>query len=74
MSHRPIPCRVQTRGGSLAVVLTKGVRSQLTWRAGDYVAVRVMGDKIVMERLPLEGMAKIRTGEPEVQGAPYAAP
>ena len=69
MSANPIPCRVHRRGGSLAILLTKEIRALLPWRAGDFVAVRVLGEKVVMERVPLEGMAKIRTGEPE----PYAA-
>jgi hypothetical protein len=36
---------------------------ELRWRAGDYVAVRVTGDKIIIERIALEKAAIIRTGE-----------
>jgi len=68
MSGRPIPCKVHRRGGSLCVLLVKEVRELLPWRAGDYVAVRVSGEKLVMERIPLEKAAIIRTGEVQ----PYA--
>lgn len=69
MNSNPIPCRVLRRGGSLGITLAREVREQLPWRAGDVVAVRVCGEKLVIERLPLEGFARIRTGEVE----PHAA-
>jgi antitoxin component of MazEF toxin-antitoxin module len=69
MRTDPIPCRVQSRGRSLGITLTREVREQVPWRAGDFVAVRVCGEKLIIERVPLEGLAKIRTGEVQ----PYAA-
>lgn len=69
MSANPVPCLVQRRGNSLGITLAKEVRRLLSWRAGDFVAVRVLGDKVVIERIALEGLSRIRTGEPQ----PYAA-
>jgi antitoxin component of MazEF toxin-antitoxin module len=69
MYANPIPCLVQKRGNSLGITLAKRVRDQLTWREGDFVAVRVCGEKVIMERIPLEKAAILRTGEP----ANYAA-
>jgi len=69
MTGNPIPCLIQKRGHSLGITLAKAVRELLPWRAGDFVAVRVCGEKLVIERIPLEKTAIIRTGEAQ----PYAA-
>jgi antitoxin component of MazEF toxin-antitoxin module len=69
MSANPIPCMVQRRGNSLGITLAKRVRDLLPWRHGDYVAVRVMGEKLVIERLALEKVSILRTGEPQTQAA-----
>jgi antitoxin component of MazEF toxin-antitoxin module len=69
MSGSPIPCLVQRRGNSLGITLAKRVRDQLTWRAGDFVAVRVCGEKVIIERIALEKAAIIRTGEAQPQAA-----
>ena len=69
MRTDPTPIRVTKHGGSLCLVLVKNVRDQIPWRAGDFVAVRVCGEKLIAERVPLEGMAKIRTGEVENHAA-----
>lgn len=65
MSANPVPCLVHRRGNSLGITLAKEVRRLLSWRVGDFVAVRVLGDKVVIERIALEGMSRIRTGEPQ---------
>lgn len=52
-------------GDSSALIIPKAVRAELTWRVGDMVAIRVAGDKVILERIPLEQLAKMRTGEPE---------
>jgi hypothetical protein len=70
MPANPIPVTVHRHGGSLCLVLVKAVRELLPWRAGDVIAVRVCGDKLVMERIPLETLAKVRTGEPIAYAAP----
>jgi bifunctional DNA-binding transcriptional regulator/antitoxin component of YhaV-PrlF toxin-antitoxin module len=69
-SHLPSVAKINKYGGGLCLVLVKGVREVLPWRAGDFVAMRVVGDKLVVERLALENAARIRTGEAQ----PYAAP
>jgi antitoxin component of MazEF toxin-antitoxin module len=69
MTGRPIPCIIQRRGNSLGITLAKRVREQLPWREGDFVAVRVMGEKVVIERIALERIAVIRTGEAQAHAA-----
>lgn len=72
MTGRPIPCRIHSRGGSHFVLLAKEVLKLLPWREGDILAARVVGEKLVMERIPLERMSIIRTGEalPNAEGSP----
>jgi hypothetical protein len=71
MSAHSIPCRLQTRGNSLFVLLVKEVRNALPWRSGDFVAARVCGEKLILERITLEKLATLRTGElqPQASGA-----
>jgi hypothetical protein len=69
ISNQAIPARIHKFGGSLCVILVKDVRDLLNWRAGDMVGVRVCGEKLMIERIALEKVAIIRTGEPQ----PYAA-
>jgi antitoxin component of MazEF toxin-antitoxin module len=69
MSGLPIPCMVHRRGNSLGITLAKQVRQQLPWRAGDFVAVRVIGEKIIIERIALEKSAIVRTGEAQAYDA-----
>jgi len=61
--NRPTPVQVHRHGGSLCILLVKALRDALGWRAGDTVAVRVCGDKVILERVPMDSFAKIRTGE-----------
>lgn len=68
MGNQAIPVRLHKIGGSLAVVLVKAVRDLLPWRAGDVVGVRVCGEKLMIERIPLEHIAIIRTGETQARG------
>jgi hypothetical protein len=69
MGAKAIPCRIHQRSRSLAVMLVKEVRELLPWRAGDFVAARVCGEKLVLERISLESMATIRTGELQARAA-----
>jgi len=69
MSNQAIPVRVHKYGGSLCILLVKAIRDLLPWRAGDTVAVRVCGEKLMIERIPLERIAIVRTGEVQ----PHAA-
>jgi bifunctional DNA-binding transcriptional regulator/antitoxin component of YhaV-PrlF toxin-antitoxin module len=63
MSAHSIPCRVFRKSGSLYVLMSKEVRQAVNWRAGEFVAARVCGEKVILERIPLDQLAKIRTGE-----------
>lgn len=51
----------------LAVALPKRLAEQLPWRRGDRVALRVAGEKLIVERLNLEPLARIRTGEAQAE-------
>jgi antitoxin component of MazEF toxin-antitoxin module len=51
-------------GDALAVRLPKELTSALTWRIGDRIAIRCSGEKLVLERLPLETLAIVRDGLP----------
>lgn len=63
MSNRAIPCRLQVRGGSLFLLMARELRRMLTWREGDFVGARVCGDKVILERIPLDKLATLRTGD-----------
>lgn len=69
ISNQAIPVKIHKFGGSLCVLLVKAVRDLLPWRAGDMVGIRVCGEKLMIERIPLEKIAIIRTGEAQ----PHAA-
>jgi hypothetical protein len=69
MGNQAIPAKVHKYGGSLCVILVKAVRDLLPWRAGDMVGVRVCGEKLMIERIPLEKVAIIRSGEVQAQAA-----
>lgn len=56
-------CRVHKHGGSLCVVLTKELLLQLPLRNADRLAIRVSGDKFIMQRIPLESLAKLGSDE-----------
>jgi antitoxin component of MazEF toxin-antitoxin module len=58
---------VKRNGHSLYVVLPASLRRTSILREGDAVAVRQAGDKLILERVALEELAKIRTGELEVR-------
>lgn len=59
--------KVKLNGHSIYVVLPAALVRGLTWRIGDAVAIRQAGEKLIVERVALEELAKIRTGEVEVR-------
>jgi antitoxin component of MazEF toxin-antitoxin module len=61
--------RVKRNGHSLYVVLPAALVKSSILREGDAVALRQAGDKVILERVALEELAKIRTGELEVRSA-----
>ena len=58
--------KVKRNGHSIYVVLPAPLVKHITWREGDSVAIRQAGVKLIIERVALEELAKIRTGELEV--------
>lgn len=72
MGNQAIPAKVHKYGGSLCVLLVKQIRDALPWRAGDMVGLRVCGEKLMIERIALEKVAIIRTGEAQERtGEPF---
>lgn len=61
--------RVYKQGGSLGVLITKRILQHFHLNRGDVVGVRIAGEKLIIERIPLEKVAVLRTGEPEVRPA-----
>ena len=61
--------RVGRSGDSLAIVLNRHVRDLVNWQLGDPIAVRLAGEKLILERINLNEYAKLRTGEAEVRDA-----
>jgi antitoxin component of MazEF toxin-antitoxin module len=51
---------------SLAISVPAAVAKSIPWNAGDRVVIRVAGEKLIMERAPLEKLAVLRTGEVHV--------
>jgi len=53
--------RVIRRGHSMALVIPEPLARTLGWRIGDRVAVREANTKLVLQRVPLEQLAKFIT-------------
>jgi hypothetical protein len=54
---------------AMYLLLPKKLMDEITWRVGDRVALRPAGDKLICERVPLEKLAILRTGEPQLAPA-----
>lgn len=59
--------RIYKLGGALAIHLSKQVLQHFHVNRGDVVGIRVAGEKLIVERIALENVAKLRTGEAEVR-------
>ena len=59
--------KVKRNGHSRYVVLPAPLFKHLIWRDGDSVAIRQAGEKVIIERVALEELARIRTGEAEAR-------
>ena len=59
--------KAKKNGHTHYVVLPAALWRCLNWRDGDAVALRQAGDKVILERVALEELARIRTGEAEVR-------
>jgi antitoxin component of MazEF toxin-antitoxin module len=52
-------------GRSHFVCIPKSLHDQLLWRNGDFIACRIIGQKLVIARVPLESLAKLSEREAE---------
>lgn len=59
--------KLKLNGHSHYVVLPAALFRCLSWRVSDALAIRQAGEKLIIERVALEDLAKIRTGEVEVR-------
>lgn len=60
--------RVHRFGTSCAVIIPQRLLRFLCWKRGDRLALRLHGDRILIERIPLERLALLRKPE-EVEDA-----
>lgn len=58
--------RILNLKNALAVSIPAKVAREIAWNGGDRIAIRVAGDKLILERVRLEGLAVLRTGEVRV--------
>lgn len=61
----PEVTRINKHGKGLCLYLSTAIRANIQWNAGDRIAVRPAGDKLILERVPLEQLSKFRTSEVE---------
>jgi antitoxin component of MazEF toxin-antitoxin module len=59
----PLVGRIHKYGGSLALLLSRRLLTEIPLRHGDFVVIRVSGEKLVVERIPMENLAKVHTSE-----------
>lgn len=59
-----VTSRTKRIGSSMFLLLPKALLSEMSWRDRDTIAIRLCGEKLTAERVPLEKLAIIRTGEP----------
>ncbi len=58
--------RYRKIGGSMHVLIPKPIADLLRWRDDDRVALRVAGDKLIVERVPIEELARVKVSPTEV--------
>jgi len=47
---------------SLAVIIPPKLLASVRWNAGDRIALRYAEGKIILDRVPIEQLAKVRAG------------
>lgn len=57
---RPALAKLLKNGNSEAVTIPKQILAALQWRRGDVIALRLAGEKLILERVPLEKLAILR--------------
>jgi antitoxin component of MazEF toxin-antitoxin module len=63
----PVISRLTKNGASACVILPKPLLEYIRWPLGSIVAIRTAGEKLILERIPLEEFARIRVGLTEVR-------
>ena len=58
--------RVSKCGSSLHVLIPKQIADLLRWRPDDRVALRIAGEKVILERVAIEELARVKTAPAEV--------
>jgi antitoxin component of MazEF toxin-antitoxin module len=59
--------RCRKIGDSAHVLIPKQIWDQLRWRFDDRVCMRIAGEKLILERVPIEELARVKTAPAEVQ-------
>lgn len=59
--------RVRKIGAATYLLVPPPVFTFVPWRPGDRIAIRVAGDKLVIERIALESLAVLRGAEAGVR-------
>ena len=59
---------VGVHGRGLCVPLTSAIKEWTNWQRGDTIAVRQAGEKLVLERVNMDSLCRIRTGEVQANG------
>jgi len=60
-----VPTKLHKHGNGMCIRVNRAVRELIPWQVGDTIAVRVAGEKLILERIDLETFGRIRTGTPE---------
>lgn len=55
--------RVRKHGRAVYLLMTPEMRDQTGWQPGDYITVRPVGEKLLLERVQLEQLAKLQNRE-----------
>jgi len=62
-SRYVVPTKLHQHGNGMCIRVNKAIRNLIPWQVGDTIAVRVAGEKLILERINLDALARIRTGE-----------
>lgn len=57
---RPMLARLVKNGSSTAVTIPKQIMDALQWQRRDVIALRLAGEKVILERVAMEKLAVLR--------------
>lgn len=60
MTDTPSITRIRRVGGARYVAVSPALLAELGWNTKDFIAARVAGGKLVMERVPMERLSKLK--------------